>query len=252
MAFDLGAEKYDRFMGRFASPLAEEFIALVDPQPGQRAVDVGCGPGALTALLVSRLGRDAVVAIDPSAPFIDAVHERFPGLDARVGAAEELPYADDEFDFALAQLVVQFMSDPVAALREMRRVTRPGGLVAASVWDYEGGGSPLSPFWRAVHETDPEHPAESGRAGVGQGQLVALFERAGLSDVREHVLTVRLSFDDFEELWEPYTFGVGPPGDYINSLDEAGVAQLKRRFAAQFPPPPFIVSASAWVATGRA
>src|SRR4051794_4956319 len=137
-------------MGRFSEPLADELLALVDPRPPQRALDVGCGPGALTARLVQRLGAGSVSALDPSPSFVAAARSRLPGVDVRQAAAEALPYDDEVFDLCLAQLVVLFMADPVAGLREMARVTRSGGVVAASVWDHSGANGPLSLFWRAV------------------------------------------------------------------------------------------------------
>jgi SAM-dependent methyltransferase len=252
MGFEVAAEAYERFMGRFSQPLAAEFLAVVDPRPGQRVLDVGCGPGIVTALLVDRLGAAAVSALDPSPPFVEAALRRFPSLDIRLGAAEELPWASDSFDQALAQLVVQFMDDPVRALGEMRRVTRPGGLVAASVWDYGSRRSPLSHFWDVVHEREPDHPAEGGRPGVADGELVALFEEAGLHDVRQEVLTVRVTMSGADGWWEPYTYGVGPPGDYLARLDDAGREDVRRRFVEGYPDEPFEVSASAWLAVGRA
>ena len=181
MSFDVAAESYGRFMGRYSEPLGVEFVRLAGPQPGQRVLDVGSGPGALTALLVERLGPAAVCAIDPSEPFVAAARERLTGVDVRQGSAESLPWADATFDQALAQLVVHFMDDPVTALREMARVTRPGGLVAASVWDYAGARSPLSVFWSAVAELDPDHPGEAGLAGARPGHLAELFAAAGLA-----------------------------------------------------------------------
>ena len=143
MSFDVTADAYARFMGRYADPLAVAFAAYAGVRPGQRALDVGCGPGTLTALLVHELGPDAVQAVDPSEPFVAATRARFPEVDVRAGVAEALPFDDDSVDLALAQLVVHFMSDPVAGLSEMRRVTRPGGTVAACVWDHAGGSGPL-------------------------------------------------------------------------------------------------------------
>ena len=140
MTFDVTAAAYAAFMGRWSQPLALGFADLAGVRGGQRALDVGCGPGALTEQLVARLGSAAVAAIDPSASFVAATRERFPDVDARSGSAEELPFADDAFDLALAQLVVHFMADPVRGLAEMARVTRPGGLVAACVWDHGGDG----------------------------------------------------------------------------------------------------------------
>jgi SAM-dependent methyltransferase len=246
MSFNVSADAYARFMGRFSEPLATLFVEYAGVRAGQRAVDVGCGPGALTAPLVDRLGADAVAAIDPSEPFVEAARERFPGVDVRVGDAEHLPFADDAFDLALAQLVVHFMPDPVAGLREMGRVTRPGGVVAACVWDHGGHGGPLSPFWAAVRETDPEADVESGLPGARQGHLAELFDAAGFKDIEDSVLTVTLPFATFDEWWEPYTLGVGPAGDLVAKLDAAGRQELYDRCAAQLPAAPFELSASAW------
>jgi ubiquinone/menaquinone biosynthesis C-methylase UbiE len=127
VSFDVSPEAYTRFMGRYSEPLAALFADLAGVRRGQRALDVGSGPGALTAELVSRLGPDAVCAVDPSEPFAAAVSERCPGVDVRLATAEQLPFDDGAFDVTLAQLVVPFMRSPVAGLREMARVTRNGG-----------------------------------------------------------------------------------------------------------------------------
>src|SRR5580692_2275835 len=155
-----------RFMGKYSEPLAARFADLAGIRSGQRVLDVGCGPGALTAQLASRTGPDAVSAVDPSPSFAAAVRERLPGVDVRLAAAEKLPFPEGAFDAALAQLVVHFMADPVAGLREMSRVTRPGGVVAACVWDHgPDGRGPLSPFWDAAQEIDPTLEGEASRAG---------------------------------------------------------------------------------------
>ncbi len=251
MTFDVAADSYQRFMGRYSEPLAVEFVRLADPQPGQRALDVGCGPGAVTALLVDRLGAAGVCAIDPSAPFVAAVRERLPGVDVRQGTAEVLPWADAGFDHVLAQLVVHFMRDPVAALREMARVTRTGGLVAASVWDYAGARSPLSVFWSAVAERDPEHPGEASLAGARAGHLAELFESARLADAEAAELTVRVPVAGFDEWWQPFTLGVGPAGAYLAGLDEPARADLRTGCAGRLPSGPFDLTATAWLVTAR-
>src|SRR5262249_40544194 len=141
------ADAYDRFMGRYSVQLAPKLAGLADVVPGQLVIDVGCGPGALTTELVRLLGPEGVVAVEPGAGFREAARERQPGVRVERAAAEELPFADDSFDGALAQLVVHFMTDPVAGLQEMARVSRPGGVVAACVWDHAGGTGPLGVFW---------------------------------------------------------------------------------------------------------
>lgn len=252
MGFAVPPEAYASFMGRFSVPLAHEFAAVADLAPGQRVVDVGCGPGALTEVLVERLGAEQVAAVDPSEPFLTHTAERLPGVDARLAAAEDLPFADATFDATLAQLVVHFMADPVAGLREMGRVTRAGGVVAACVWDHAGGGGPLSLFWRAVRDLDGEAEDESGLAGVREGHLGELARAAGLTDVEESRLSVEVAYADVEEWWTPYTLGVGPAGDYVAGLDDADRAALRERCAELLPEAPFTVAAHAWCMRARA
>jgi SAM-dependent methyltransferase len=252
MAFEVGAGAYGAFMGRYSEPLAGEFADWAGVRAGQRALDVGCGPGALTARLVERLGAEAVAAIDPSESFVAAARERCPGVDVRRGTAEQLPYPDGGVDVALAQLVVHFMADPVGGLAEMRRVTRAGGVVAACVWDFASGSGPLSTFWAVVGELDPAAEDEADRAGAREGHLAELFRTAGLADVESGVLAVSVPYGSVDEWWEPYTLGVGPAGDYVARLDEAGRAALKQRCAQRLPDGPFEVRASAWAARAHA
>jgi SAM-dependent methyltransferase len=250
VAFAVGADAYDRFMGRYSVPLASEFADFAAVSAGQRVVDVGCGPGALTAELVARLGADAVSAVDPSESFVAAARERHPGVEVQRAAAEQLPFEDGEFDAALAQLVVHFMADPVAGLREMARVTRERGVVAACVWDHAGGGGPLSVFWEAAHELDPDVADESQLAGSRQGHLTELFEAAGLREVEESVLSISVEHPSFEDWWEPFTLGVGPAGAFTAGLDAERQAELRELCRARLPAAPFTPPAHAWVARG--
>jgi SAM-dependent methyltransferase len=251
MSFDVPADAYSRFMGRFSEPLAVQFADLAQVRDGQRALDVGCGPGALTDELVERLGAEAVSAIDPSAPFVTAIRSRFPGVDVRSGAAEQLPFPDGTFDVTLAQLVVHFMADPVSGLSEMVRVTRQGGLIAACVWDQAGYGGPLATFYRAVHDLDPGALDESELAGTREGHLVELFGAAGLKDIEPTLLTVTVGFPTFTDWWEPFTFGVGPAGAHVARLDEVQREALRSRCEELLPPAPFEIAASAWCALAR-
>ena len=252
MTFTVAADSYDRFMGRYSVLLAPQLAALADVVAGQRVLDVGCGPGALTTELVKRLGAPAVTAVDPSEPFVAAARERHPGVSVERAPAEELPFPDQAFDAALAQLVVHFMSDPVAGLREMARVTRKRGVVAACVWDHGGGQGPLSLFWEAAHELDPDVEDESELAGSRQGHLTELFEAAGLHDIEETHLEVSVEHPTFEEWWEPFTLGVGPAGSYVAGLDEARQAELRESGREKLPPAPFVLTARAWAARGLA
>ena len=251
MSFDVSADAYLCFMGRYSEPLAVRFADLAGLSRGQRALDVGCGPGALTAELVRRLGANAVRAVDPSASFVAAARERLPGVEVSRSAAEQLPFPDGVFDAVLAQLVVHFMADPVAGLREMGRVAGPGGTVAACVWDHAGGRGPLAVFWRAVLELDPAAHDESGLAGVREGQLVSLVAEAGLGQARAAILNVRVRYDSFEQWWEPFTLGVGPAGAYVASLTEEHRAALREHCRLLLPAGPVEVSAFAWAAVAR-
>ena len=246
--FEVTAASYDRFMGRYSEPLAALLVDEVELRRGQRVLDVGCGPGALAGHLVSKVGAATVSAVDPSASFVNAARQRFPEIDVRSASAEALPFANDTFDASLAALVVHFMTDPVGGLREMARVTLPGGLIAACVWDHAGGASPLSTFWQAVTDLDPKAVTESELPGTREGHLVELCEAAGLREVKGGYLTVRERFTDFEDWWEPYTLVVGPVGVHLQSLDADGIEALRNRCRELLPPAPFVVTASAWSA----
>jgi ubiquinone/menaquinone biosynthesis C-methylase UbiE len=252
MSFDVAADAYDRFMGRYSRLLAPQLADLAGLQTGHRVLDVGCGPGALTTELVARVGAASVTAVDPSEPFVDAARARHPGVEVHLAAAEALPFEADAFDAALAQLVVHFMTDPVAGLSEMRRVTRPGGTVAACVWDFAGGAAPLSLFWEVARDLDPGVVDESHLAGARGGHLAALLAEAGLREVEETVLTIEREHADFEEWWEPYTGGVGPAGTYLRTLDPVRQAALRERCRQLLPGGRFTILSRAWAARGRA
>ena len=252
MSFDVAAEAYDRFMGRYSLLLAPQLADLAGVRAGQRVLDVGCGPGALTAELVTRVGPGSVAAVDPSEPFVTAARARNPGVDVLKASAEKLPFLDRAFDAALAQLVVHFMSDPVAGVAEMARVTRRDGVVAACVWDHGGGQGPLSLFWQAARELDPEVADESHLAGARQGHLAELFEAAGLRQIEETVLTASLEHASFDEWWEPFTRGVGPAGSYVATLDAERQAELREKCRTLVPGAPFVLSARAWATRGLA
>jgi SAM-dependent methyltransferase len=252
VSFDVAAEAYDRFMGRYSLLLSPQLADFAGVRRGQRVLDVGCGPGALTAELATRLGPAAVTAVDPSEPFVAATRARNPGVSVLQASAERLPFPEHAFDAALAQLVVHFMSDPVAGLTEMARVTRRDGVVAACVWDHAGGQGPLSLFWRAARELDPGVDDESGLAGAREGNLAELFEAAGLREIEESAMSVSLEHPSFEEWWEPYTRGVGPAGSYVAGLGPERQAELRERCRALLPRPPFVLTSRAWATRGLA
>jgi SAM-dependent methyltransferase len=246
------ATSYDRFMGRYSRPLARDFAAYAGLRPGQRALDVGCGPGALTGVLVETLGSSAVAAVDPSPAFVEAARDRFPSVDVRLATAERLPFSHGTFDVSLAQLVVHFMSDPIAGLSEMRRVTRPGGSLAACVWDYTRDSTPLTVFWKAARELDSSIETESRLPGSTPGDLRRLFEAAGIVDVEETTLSIEVEHPDFDDWWEPFTLGVGPAGKYVASLGSDAEAELRELCRLALPSGAFTLEARALTARGQA
>jgi SAM-dependent methyltransferase len=252
VSFAVPADAYDRFMGRYSVQLASGFADVAGVATGQRVLDVGCGPGALTGELVERLGAGAVAAVDPSAPFVAAAQERHPGVDVRQATADDLPFLDDTFDAALAQLVVHFMPDPVGGLREMARVTRPGGVVAACVWDHAGERSPLTVFWRAAHDVDRKATDEALLPGAREGHLEELLAAAGLVDVTGTTLMAREEYPSFEDFWAPYELGIGPAGGYVASLDDERRTALRERCRELLGEAPFTIDSIAWAACGVA
>ena len=256
--FRASADAYDRWVGRYGASLSAELIALAGPEPGMRALDVGCGPGALTAALVERLGAANVVGVDPSAPFAEACRAKVPGVEVLVARAEALPFADRAFDVVLSQLVVNFMGDAEAGVREMARVTRPGGVVASCVWDYAGEMPLLRAFWDAAREVDPEPAALADEGAVmrwgREGELAELWRAAGLHDVHSRPLMARASYADFEDLWAPLPTGVAPAGAFCKSLDDDRRAALHDAYRRRLGvgDGPFELTARAWAVAGIA
>ena len=250
MSFDVPAESYDRYMGRYSRQLSPQMADLAGVSAGQRVLDVGCGPGALTGELVARLGEASVSAVDPSDPFVTAARERNPGVDVRKASAENVPFEDGAFDASIAQLVVHLMTDPARGLTEMRRVTRTGGVVAACVWDHSSGQGPLSLFWQGAHQLIPDVPDESQMPGAREGHLAELFSAAGLRDVEASVVTASVEHPGFDAWWELFTLGIGPAGGYLASLDPDRQAELREACRALVPTGPFMLSVRAWATRG--
>jgi SAM-dependent methyltransferase len=246
------ASAYQRFMGRYSDKLSHEFARAAGVGPGQHVIDVGCGSGALTVVLAEIVGAENVAGVDPSEPFVAEARTRVPGADLRVGPAESLPFEDAAFDAALSQLVFHFVQDPGKSVAEMRRVTRPGGRVAACVWDMTGGMTMLRSYWDAAREAGATGPDEIERFGGRPGQVAQLWRDAGLRDVVDESLTVSADYEDFDELWTSFLGAAGPVGAHVVSLDEqqaaAVSAALHRRVGS--PDGPFTLTASAWYAAG--
>lgn len=218
--FRTSGAAYDSFMGRYSARLAPKFADFAEVSPGQKALDVGCGPGALTRVLIDRLGTGSVSACDPSESFAAEAKAAYPGADVRVGRVEAIPFEDSSFDIALAQLVLHFASDPELGADELRRVVRPGGTVAACVWDFGAGMEMLRAFWDAAQTVDPTAPDEHKVLRFGKaGEIADLFRAAGLIDIEETVLEVGSTYSGFDEFWAGFLAGIGPAGAYTVSLE---------------------------------
>jgi ubiquinone/menaquinone biosynthesis C-methylase UbiE len=249
--FSASADGYDRFMGRYLPTLAVALADAAGVSADMRVLDVGCGPGGLTVELTSRVGAENVAAIDPAPQFVTACRERNSGADVREGVAERLPWPDGRFDAALSSLVIAFMRDPDQGIGEMVRVTRPGGTVAACMWDIAGGGmTMLRIFWNAARQIDPGVDGERRRAGTSEGDLVTRFQRAGLQDVLGKTLEARADYAGFDDYWQPFEFAVGPAGEYLASLAAHRRAQVRELCRGELPDGPFSLEATAWCAVG--
>jgi SAM-dependent methyltransferase len=252
MAFSVPAEAYDHWIGRYSPALARALIAAAGVRAGDRVLDVGCGPGGLTTELVGLVGAQRVAAVDSSPTFAAACAARLPGADVREASAEALPFADAGFDRVLAQLVINFLPDPEAGLREMLRVARPGATIAAATWDYAGEMVLLRAFWDAAAALDPAAAArDEGRTmKLGTpGELTALWDAGGLRDVA----VLSAGYADFDDLWAPLESGVGPAGAYAAALpDDRRAAlrdEMRRRLGAEATTP-LRLTARAWIVTG--
>jgi SAM-dependent methyltransferase len=253
--FQVQAEAYDRFVGRYSPQLAAALCDFAGIDGGRRALDIGAGTGALTAELARRLGAANVVAVEPSEPFAQACRARVPGAEVVEAGAQALPLANDAFDAALSQLVLNFIPDAAAALRELTRVTRPGGLIAACVWDYSGEMQMLRAFWDAAHEVSPAAAARHDEATMRlgrEGELAELWRDAGLLRIRSTPLRARARYENFEDLWAPFVAGVGPAGAFTVSLSEDERSALHGALARRLNAgdEPFELTARAWAVAG--
>jgi SAM-dependent methyltransferase len=248
-------DAYDNHIGRYSPALARELIAAAGIKAGDRALDVGCGPGALTRELVAVLGADHVAAVDPSPAFVAATRSRFPDVRVEEASAESLPFHDASFDAALAQLVVNFMSDANVGVGAMKRVTRPGGVVGAAVWDYGGDMTLLKTFWDAVAAVGAGSGATDERnvRYSNPDSLLELWSQVGFDDPRVNGAVMTAGYNDFDDLWQGFEKGVGPAGAAAVSLAEEQRARLKDEYRRRLGvgDQPFELTARAWVVTGR-
>jgi SAM-dependent methyltransferase len=248
----VNASSYEVFMGRYSDPLSQEFAREAGVSPGEHVLDVGCGTGALTSVVAGIVGAEQVAGVDPSEPFVEACRARVPGADIRLGPAEQLPFEDASFDRTLSQLVFHFVSDPATSAAEMVRVTRPGGRVAACVWDMTGGMKMMHGYWAAARAVDPSAPGEESRFGARPGQLAQLWRDTGLRDVVDGTLTVSTQYRDFDELWGTFQGAVGPVGVHAASLEGELRDKVRDAFWRNVGSPdgPFTLTGTAWYTSG--
>lgn len=249
------ADAYERHIGRYGRTLAASFVVAAGVREGDRALDVGCGSGLLTRALADILGPDRVAAVDPSEAFVAECRLRVDGVDVRVAAAESLPAFDEPFDVVLSQLVVNFMNDAPAGVAAMRDAARAGGTVASTVWDYAEGMTLLRTFWDAVLELDPDAPDEARTMRYcSRDELAELWRSCGLEKVETGELTATASYESFDDLWQPFTAGIGPAGAYCVGLSGDALELLRVAYLRRLGSPdgPFGLEARAWFVRGTA
>jgi len=253
---------YECFMGRWSARLAPHFAAFAGIRSGERVLDVGCGTGNLSRALIDLAPNIDVIGIDPAASYVDWASRslRSPRVRFQVGTAEALAFADAAFDAALALLVVQELVDSPRAVREMARVTRRGGYVAACKWDFGNGLPMLSLFWQAAEAVSPDAVARyRASKGIrpdypGPDELAALWRDSGLSEVRTVALGITMEFASFEDFWLPFLGGATALCVFAGNLNDATQGAVARRLrdtlASMFGVGRFALPARAWAVVG--
>lgn len=253
-----GADAYEQFMGRWSRMLAPLLVRFAAVSDGDVLLDVGSGTGALTGAIASAAPRARITGIDPSEAYIAFAQKNTSNaaIHFEVGDAQQLRFGDATFDRTLSLLVLNFIPDPAKALREMRRVTRHSGTIAAAVWDYGDGMEMLREFWSVAVALEPANDKSDERHMplCRRGELAALWRQAGLRDVVEEPLVIETRFTSFDDYWMPFTLGQGPAGAYVARLSsdqrEALRLRLRERLLVGGPDRPIVLRARAWAVKG--
>jgi len=246
-------------MGRWSRRLAPLFLDFADLGGGRRILDLGCGTGSLTRALAGRFDS-RVVGLDFSEAYVDHARRRIadPRIELQVGDACAMPFPDSSFDHVLSMLVLPFVPNTAGAVAEMRRVARPGAVVAAASWDSRGGWVAQRMFLDTAAVLDPGANAlrarNCTRPTMRPGELAAAWQEAGLLDIRETALTIRMEYADFEDYWAPYLGRQGPAADYVAGLDAQVAARLREHVRLAYldgePDGPRSYAATAWAVRG--
>ena len=250
-------DPYEYFMGRWSRMVAESFVEWLSPSPGLKWLDVGCGTGALSEVIINRRAPAELIAIDQSEKFISTARDRLgDSARCRVGNALALSVESGSIDVCVSGLVLNFIPAPLDALAEMRRVTTAGGMVAVYVWDYAGTMGFLNHFWDTADRLNPEvsglHEGhrfpDTNAAGLG-----GLFEQAGFDDIGLNPIEIPTHFVSFDDYWKPFLGGQGPAGTYVRSLNESDRASLGKALRESLPIAPdgsISLAARAWAVKG--
>ena len=252
-------QAYERFMGRWSRSLARLFVRFADVRDGDTVLDVGSGTGALAANVARMAPSSRIVGIDPAASYVALAQSQRGSvlIHFEVSDAQQMRFDNGTFDRTLSLLVVNFIPDARKALGEMKRVTKPGGAVAAAVWDYGEGMEMLRAFWDEAVALTPTNAARDERnlPLCRRGDLARLWREQGLQDVVEEGLTIETRFASFDDFWTPFLERQGPAGAYAASMSapdrEALRVRLRRRLLGPGPDKPFMMHARAWAVRGR-
>jgi SAM-dependent methyltransferase len=252
------AEAYEPFMGRWSRPIARDFVAWLEVSHGQDWLDVGCGTGELCESILQCAEPAELLGIDRSSAYIGFAASRARDVRARfeVGDAVALPVRDNAFDATVSGLMLNFIAEPRAAVREMARAARPDGMVAAYVWDYAGGMQMLRRFWDAARALDTNTMGldEGNRFPICQPDaLASLFRESAISNVTVSAVDVPTTFRDFDDYWMPFLGGQGPAPSYVRSLSQSNRARLREALRRALPAEPdgaIHLRARAWAVKG--
>lgn len=250
-----GPQAYERFMGRWSRLLADQLVEFLGLPGAEHVLDVGCGTGALSAAILAHHPDAVVTGIDPSAAFVDHARASLPSVTLKVGSATNLPFLANSFDASVACLVLNFVDDPALALAQMCAVTKPGGRVAAAVWDHVGGMMMLRLFWETADAVDPSEKPSEPQALLDRDALTRLWTKAGLQRIEIQSLKMKMPFESFDDYWQPFLLGQGPAGVYVRTLSpvvrEEIANHLRRKLLGDRRDGPFTLEARAWAVRGE-